>query len=732
MRALYTVTIFLNAFLLFLVQPLIAKQVLPVFGGSPLVWNAALLFFQVTLLAGYATAHKLLSISKLKTQVNIHRGLFVLAAVTLPIRLPGWFLDFYKGQLIANPTSLMAHPSLNAILLLAISVGLPFLFLSTGAPVLQRWFSLTDDPAAQHPYFLYAASNVGSLLALVAFPFILEPTFSTHNLAIIWSLGMVVLFVCYLFCARTLGDNLPAIEQEAHDEKVRWQSKAKWAALGAGPSAALVGVTNYTSVNIAPMPLLWVMPLSLYLISFIFAFSNSRLAKPKYLGWLMAITGMPALLTIFNQMFSPIQFILPLHFVAFFVAALACHCAVSYLKPKANDLSTFYLWLSIGGAIGGFCSAILAPMLLHDYFEYPIALVFCAVVFCLAIWGIPKPKALLFYAIGTGETASLLVWSRNHPPSAMVGNMSWWGYLAILLLVISAIKPRLQASIYLAALCAGLFMFGRGRADDVHEERSIYGVHVVRRLSDHELSLVNGNTIHGVQDSNLPRAHTSYYPAYSGIGRVFATVPPEHLKNCAFVGLGVGTLASYGQAGMNIDFYELDPTIQALSASGKYFTYLRDCPSTVQVKIGDARLRLADAPDHSYNLIVLDAFASDAIPVHLMTLEAFQLYLNKLTPNGILVVHVSNRYLDLGSVVRGAAEKYGLTALQLDTYHHKKDHPRDERSHWIVVAHKPDDMVGLQHDPDFHPIASKALPWTDDYSNVLSVLNLQSFKIQLF
>ncbi len=727
MRALYTVTVFLNSFLLFLVQPLIAKRLLPVFGGSPLVWNTCLLFFQLVLLLGYLYAHLSFKWAGSRRQPLVHIALIAVALFLLPIGLKKGLQDLYEHSLATNPHGLTAQPGIMLLLMLFASVGLPFFALSSGAPVIQRWFSHTDDPRAHDPYFLYQASNLGSMLALIFYPLWFERVFGLLDQSKYWSYGYFGLVIFLAAVAATLKKKPEVAEEEVVVEDTSpapsWRDRLTWMFLSAGPSALLLAVTAYLSTNVAPIPLLWVLPLALYLITFIVAFAAKPLFPARIATYFAIAFIFPVILLINFENNFPVAISAPTHLIGFFLVALACHMQIGQSRPKASHLTEFYLWISIGGVVGGFFSAILSPLVFTTLAEYPIAQVACFLAIGLAM----KPKKSWIGDLAIPIAGGALVgWCAFHFNSGK--DQYTWVYAVGGLMLVSSLRP-VRFAISLAAIFVGMF-FGTPSSNKIFAERSFFGVHfVVSDTDGYRHVLMNGNTTHGTQwtDEKRRRYPTTYYSHGSGVGRAILQLQRAHsLDNMAVVGLGSGTLAAYGQPGENIDYYEIDAGIERIARNPKYFSYVTDSKANINVLLGDARLRLQDAPTGKYDLLALDAFASDAIPVHLLTVEAFRLYMRTLKPNGLLLVHVSNKYLRLAPVVGAISKECGLSCLSgADFFDAGSSRwaDGDFNSWWIVVGSK-NALAPFQGSKFWevmkpHP---NIRPWTDDYSNVLSAM----------
>ncbi len=725
MRLLYTVAVFLNSFLLFLVQPLVAKRLLPIFGGSPLVWNTCLLFFQLVLLFGYLYAHLSFKWAGSKRQPWVHLVVVFAPLALLPIGLPLGLRQMYENALATNPHSWAAQPGLMLLLMLFVSVGLPFFALSGGAPVIQRWFSHTDDPRAHDPYFLYQASNLGSMLALLSYPLWFERTFGLENQSRWWSYGYAGLIVLLVGVVATILAKRQAVDKEAEvvddSPAPSWHDRLMWMFLSAGPSALLLAVTAYMSTNVAPIPLLWVIPLALYLITFIIAFSAKPLLSPRVAAYFAGAFVIPVVISINVMKGLPVAYMAAIHLVSFFLVAFACHSQISATRPRASHLTEFYLWISAGGVVGGFFSAIVAPMAFNSLAEYPIAIVACFTAIGLSM----RPKAAWIFDLVVPIAFGALVYCVAHFYSEGKNEYVWTVPVVVAMVAASLRTIRFAATV--AAIVIALH-FGVYEDTNLYAGRSFFGVHYVEAVNDGAIHrLMNGNTTHGTQHlhPSMRRTPTTYYSHGSGVGRAILALQARHeLTKFAVVGLGAGTLAAYGQPGESLDFYEIDPDIELMARNPKYFTYVTDSQAKINVLLGDARLRLNEAAPGTYDLLALDAFASDAIPVHLLTTEAFKLYFKALKPSGVLVVHVSNRYLRLAPVVAAVAKDCGLEGLSgHDDFESGPRLVTDSRSWWVLVG-RPAALTPFKSDPFWEPLhtSKKIRAWTDDYSNVLSAM----------
>ncbi|MGC2662003.1 MAG: fused MFS/spermidine synthase [Bryobacteraceae bacterium] len=678
-------TILASACLLFLVQPLASKLILPWFGGSAAVWTTCMLFFQAGLLLGYLYAHGLVTSLHPKRQATVHTILLAASLLTLPI-LPNSRWQPSPGE----------DPTWRVFGVLAASVGLPYLLLSSTSPLLQSWFTRTQDGAL--PYRYFALSNAGSLVALLSYPILIEPYLTGHQQAWFWS-GAYALFV--ILCAGTawLAVTLPSsgmrrrsveLEMAESDTPPTRFTILLWLALPACASALLLAVTNLLTQNIAPMPFLWVLPLSLYLLTFILCFESSR----WYKRWLFLALLLPAL-AFLGQASGPEHFeaIRPMILVlcsALFVTCMCCHGELAKLRPGVRRLTAYYLCLSGGGVIGGLFVALLAPHWFSAYYEYPI--IFCG---C----------ALLLLAVAWRDYG---VWIRNK-----TGLPIWvFTFVATAFLMIYVCRQSYENTED-ARLLVRNFYGALRVADSRNDDQTL------------ERDLSHGTITHGIQFLNpwLRRTPTTYYSPDSGIGLTWRTLAATGPLKMGVVGLGAGTLAAYGRQGDTIRFYEINP--QVVSIANTQFSFLSDSPARHDVLLGDARLVLARQPSQQFDILTIDAFSGDAIPVHLLTREAFQIYWRHLKPDGVLAVHVSNRYIALAPVAEMAAREMGKTARQVENV--DDDKLETYASSYVLITSR----AGFFDSPLFKEVATKiAVPpamkmWTDDFSNLWQAMQFK-------
>jgi hypothetical protein len=723
--AVFTATIFLSAALLFLVQPMFTKMVLPRFGGAPAVWSVAIVFFQAALLAGYAYAHLLTRFASGRVSIVIHLAVMIAACSALPLSIAaGW------GQ----PPPVGEAPWL--IGLFAASIGLPFFALSANSPLLQAWFARTDHPAASDPYFLYAASNVGSFLALLSYPLAIEPFVRLADQTQIWSAGFYLLIPLIAASALWLWRASPRIHAtllgKQADAPPTWRDAGFWVALAAVPSALLVAVTAHISTDVAAVPLLWVLPLALYLVTFVIVFSR----RPIIPHWFVVavqplfVTG---LITVI--IFEPIKNIIgliALHVTVFFVCALMCHGELARTRPTARYLTSFYLWMSTGGVIGGIAAGLVAPHVFDWVAEYPILLALA--VLCRPGFGLPEDRRWRYALFGALATAAVMLVGLQIRP--VVLDETTFNWIAGGLLAASALSWR--APLPFAALVGFVLLFHHSVVEQPGAifVRSFFGVAKVSETTDGRFRLLqHGTTLHGGQrlreadgePAADPPELLLYYWDGSAISQAFdaARARSGGPLRYAVIGLGAGSLACRAEPEDTADFYEIDPAIVRIARDPTLFSFLSACYPDVPIILGDARLTLAEAPDGTYDLIIVDAFSSDAIPTHLLTREAMAIYRDKLGPNGMVVLHVSNRHLELASVVAGIAAANGLVTLFSDSVEIDETvNPYKYSGSVAAVARTEEDFGPLMQSPDWELIepSPDQWVWTDDYSNIVGSL----------
>ncbi len=756
---LFSITLFISAGLLFWVQPLIAKMLLPLLGGMPAVWNTCMLFFQGMLLAGYSYALVTSARLRVRQQIIVHVCLLLLAALYLPIRIRETAVESLPAQ---------GDPVFWLLACLLATAGLPFFIISTSGPLLQKWFSQTRHPSAGDPYFLFAASNLGSLGALVAFPLLLEPSFALPQQHRFWAAGYAALAALMFGCAVVLwrlnpprrltarqeaagaDDGESLTMASASPETLTPARRFRWMLLAFIPSSLMLGVTTYISTDIATTPLLWVIPLALYLLTFVLAFARKQLLARRLINRVMAGAAVILALVYLSGATEPAWFLLPLHLLFFFVAALVCHGQLADDRPSPRHLAEFYLWLSIGGALGGLFNAVIAPGIFNTVVEYPLAIV-------LACLMLPRERSDAAVSITSkfGVDSHDAGGEVDRPrdrwldfviPAALclltVGlallvarfRFDYLEQLAIVLgvpLMISYLFRRrpVRLALGIGAIMLGHSFYTEARRQTLHVERNFFGVLRVT-VDDAGIyrRLYHDTTLHGRQFTDPARQcePLSYYHRSGPLGRVFESLRATGATNraVAVVGLGAGATLCYALPDERWTFYEINPAVIRIARDARYFTYLSNCArgATINIIAGDARLRLQGAPASDYDLIVLDAFSSDAIPTHLITRQAMELYLSKLAEGGLLAFHISNRSLNLEPLIAGLIKDRNLAGLAFNDVEADAEQSK-ERSQWVVVARRATDFGDLKMDARWQPPqgGAETVVWTDEFSNILSV-----------
>jgi len=741
-QLVFTITLALSAGLLFWIQPLFAKMVLPLLGGTPSVWNTAMVFFQASLLAGYAYAHFSTRLLDLRRQSLLHLAILASAIAVLPISVAaGW----------TPPTA--TTPVFWLLALLAVSIGLPFFAVAATAPLLQKWFAHTPHRDAANPYFLYAASNCGSIVALLAFPVLIEPSFGLLTQGWLWSVGYVALLALIAACAVLLHRHHVAdapAPQSAHEESfessVSAGLRARWVLLAFVPSSLLLSVTAHITTDLAAVPLLWILPLVLYLLTYVIVFSRRPLLPHGAMVRLHTYVVLLFVVILYATTiaFFPLPLILLFHLLTFFVTAMVCHGELAKRRPTTEHLTEFYLWMSVGGVLGGAFNALLAPLIFDSIVEYPLAIVLaCALRPLFAgeargLWrrdlAYPAVLAAVLLAIYAAGPAELIPPGLLKPAFGLAG--------AIVGMVVLGFSPRplrFAAGVAVMLVAANAVF---GEFDAAERGRSFFGVHKVVRDDDAAVySLVHGSTVHGAEAiaPDRWREPLTYYVEDGPIGQVFDALhrDPAPIRVGA-VGLGTGTLACYGRPQDDWTFYEIDPEMVAVASDTRFFHYLELCGENMPIRLGDARLTLNNVERNRFDLLVIDAFSSDSIPVHLITREAVALYFDKLSAGGLLAIHVSNRFLNLEPVIGNLAGQMGLTGRA--QVFQPEEHPPAGMSaadagasppdsyrfvaKWIVLARDDDALGPLAADERWSPLATDDAVglWTDDFSNVFRVI----------
>lgn len=717
----YPLAIFVGSALLFIVEPMCAKQVLPLLGGTPTVWNTCMVFFQAGLLLGYAYVHFLPQRLGLRRHAALHLVLLGAAAWTLPIALP-------------NAVPAGWHPVAWMLLALTYTVGVPFVLVAATAPLVQRWYAHGGKAGLRDPYFLYAASNLGSFAGLLCYPLLVEPSLSLNEQGRLWLGGYLVLLVLTALCLPWRIGRLAATDAVARAAAKApaptWLRRCRWALLAMMPSSLMLSVTTYLTTDIAPVPLLWVIPVALYLLTFVLAFAGRQMMPQTVVRRWVPLAVLVAVVVRLLEASDPLPLVLAVLLLVFFWLALACHGELALDRPSPYRLTEFYLALAIGGALGGVFNGLLAPLLFTRLTEYPLMLVLAALVCGLRTPAWPTRADWLSAALLGGATAALvvLVQSARYVP-VETGQLTVALVFAAPLLIAYAGHDRpwrfaltVSAILLASSLYHGVF------GTPVYRERSYFGVHLVADR-DGLRRLVHGGTVHGMEslrpgEQGIP---LTYYHPTGPIGQVMEALAGDaRLDRVGLVGLGAGSLAYYSAPNQQWTFYEIDPSVIHIARNPDLFTFLRDARGHIDVIEGDGRLGLK-ASDDRYGLLVLDAFGSDAIPLHLLTSEAVEMYLDRLAPHGIIAVHISNRYVDLEPVLANLARSFAPALacyVQSDTTLTASQRASGKLpSVWMVLARAMDDLPPELRRGSWrraHP-RDDLREWTDDYSNLWQV-----------
>ena len=735
---------FLSAALLFVVEPMLGKMLMPLLGGTPAVWNTCVVFFQIVLLAGYAYAHAAFRLLSRRKQIALHLIVVsspLLIAGMLPLHLPaGW-----EPPVGSNPAGWV-------LLLLLVVVGLPFFALSATTSVVQRWFADSGRRDAKDPYFLYAASNAGSLLGLLAYPLLLEPLLRLHTQSRLWSLAYAGFFALIAACGildwrwrrrgAHVNDGEPdgaAAQTRKRAETITWSTRRRWIAQAFIPSSIMLGATSAITADVPAIPLFWVLPLAVYLGSFVLVFAK----KPpiphrwvvKRLPFLLLVGLCPAI----SQTRLSLAVLLLVYLTVLLGLALAFHGELARNRPAVEHLTEFYLYIAIGGVLGGIFNSLIAPVVFRTVMELPLVLILAAAIRPMpseednaspGAWARRKDW-LLPLALGICMVVTILGVARTGIQPGHVETTLVFGYSTLWCLSFG--KRRTRFTLGLTALLMASWLYAPFGQTQI-ARRSFFGVYRVRNSPDGRFRLFfHGGIVHGMQSVNRNAScePLSYYTRSGPGGAVFedAQARMPH-GSWAIVGLGAGAMASYLEAGQTLTFYEIDPLVEQIAEDPRYFTYLSQCAPSARIVLGDARLRLREAHDGEYGLIVLDAFSGDSIPMHLMTKEALALYLRKLAPGGLIAYHVSNLYFNLAPTLGNLAQDAHLTAMIAnDTQISPAEHDAGKLpSIWVVMARNRNDLDALAADKSraYRWVPLEGRPgsrlWTDDYSNLLGVV----------
>lgn len=759
MIILYTGCIFLSAFLLFLVQPMIGKMFLPWVGGSSAAWNTCMFFFQGLLMAGYAYTH--LTIARLgsKKQVFLQFGLMTAAIFFLPMTFAG-------------SVSVPEDPSLWLVWQLLKTCGLPFFMIAGISPLLQIWFAQTMHKNAQNPFFLYSASNAGSLAALLAYPTLVEPSLNLGEQARLWTSGYVVLLflmlACYM-CVKKSENQDKVIAEEVIEPAPSRNQILRWVVAAFVPSSLLLAVTQYMTTDLVPLPLFWVVPLMIYLFTYTVAFSDRFSPKASTLGRVALFT----ILTFISfYLFVEITYFwlsLVIHLFTFMIMSLFCHRTIAETKPGVKYLTGFYLWISFGGLLGGLFNSLLAPVIFSEYFEYPLLIALsCLLLDWLCLprsdeSSLPPLGGLVMAMVGVYVFCAIVFAANINLPSVVFGFVTYIGldttsaglknvivfladytkwirqFFFVLATLLPAILLRKSYRVRFFPLVSVvlllLFVWNVTQHKIVWRSRNFFGVKKVFFDTERNLRyLAHGSTIHGKQSfaEDHRREPLTYYHRRGPLGDIFS-LPFSAKKDLsvAIIGLGIGSTAAYSREGDRFVFFEIDPQVALIAAKKEIFSYLHDFAQQCTVIIGDGRLKMMQTPDNDFDIILIDAFSSDAVPIHLLTVEAMQIYLQKLVENGILAVHVSNRYLNLKPNLQALAQHYGLQlAFISDNNFDDTDSANFERSQaeYALFTRSKEivNYLAAISDGAWGPLPAREpfKPWTDSHSSVYPLLRV--------
>ncbi|MCX6910657.1 MAG: fused MFS/spermidine synthase [Verrucomicrobia bacterium] len=730
---LFSATLFFSATLLFLVEPMVGKMILPLLGGTPAVWNTCLVFYQAMLLLGYAYAHFSTQWLGLRRQSWLHLALMALPLLVLPIHIS-------DAAVASLPSEGSPIPWL--LRLLGTTVGLPLLAVCTTAPLLQKWFSQTRHRRAHDAYFLYAASNAGSMAGLFGYLALVEPNLRLWTQGQWWAAGYAALLAMTTACAwamwRTASDenpisNIQNLKSEELDARpVTTARRLRWVMLAFVPSSLMLGVTTYLTTDVAPFPLFWVLPLALYLATFILVFARRPLYAPPWMGRVLCLPALVLMVAFIIEATHPPTVFVVLHLLMFVAAALICHSELAKDRPSSRYLTEFYLWMSVGGVLGGMFNALLAPLVFKQVLEYPLVMLLA----CALAPRVGEQRGFnrrdLLWPVGLGLATLALIFAVQ-AAGAEPGRASTLAiFAAPALLAYRFVLRPIRFSLCLAAILTASAAYVGVHGRVLRVERNFFGVvRVTQDVNGRFHQLVHGGTLHGRQ--RLDPAHSgeplAFYHRTGPAGdafRLFDSVAGSLPPRVGLIGLGVGALAAYAKPGQVWDFYEIDPAVERIACDPRLFTFMSKCAaSKLRVVLGDARLKLHDAPDGCYGMLVLDAFSSDSIPVHLLTREALRLYYAKVAGGGLLAFHVSNRRLDLKPIVASLAADAGLAGCDREDFDVSDQERRDgkEVSEWIVLSRRAELVRQLARNPQWQPLPpSNGILWTDDFSNMLRAL----------
>jgi len=698
---------------------MVGKMVLPYLGGAAAVWTTCVLFFQAMLLAGYVYAHLLGRVASVRTQIVIHFALLLAPLAFLPLAFTG------MGE------RAFSHPALTLLSRLLGSAGVPFFVISTTAPLLQNWLSRTDDAAARDPYFLYSASNTGSLLALLVYPLLVEPQIGVMAQSRMWTIGYGALVVMIALSAgfvwrRAKSNRTSNYAGNPHEAKPALRTRLYWILAAFIPSALMLAVTNHITSNLAAAPFLWILPLATYLLTFIVAFSQFLKVGSDRVSRLVPAVLLTLFPVVCADVIAPPGLnwaLIFLHLCLLFVGALLCHTKLAESRPHSQHLTEFYFWVALGGVLGGVFTATISPLVFRTVLEYPLLVAVLAFLRTSpdkdykttdADWNYPALVAVAITIIW------LLFRQTNIDTDVTIPALVHTGFVFV------AFKFRhrpvrfaLTLLILMIAYNITLPQYAES-AERVSVTRNFFGVKKVLR-SGRFLSLMHGDTTHGVEDTAKPGLPISYYHPTGTMGQIMNSIG-RPLGHVAVLGLGTGTMAGYIAPDRRITFFDIDPQVEVIAR--KYFSFLSKCGADCNVVIGDGRLELQRFPPHSFDMLMMDAFSSDSIPAHLISREAVQMYLSKLAPDGILLIHVSNRYLNVQKLAEQLVIDAGLVAFQRSESAGELSKEGKSSTNHVIAARQIEHLGQIPEMPGWNRVteAPGIAVWTDDYSSLLELM----------
>ncbi len=722
----FAITLLLSALLLFTVQPLVAKLLLPLLGGAPMVWNTCMVFFQALLLGGYAYAHWLTGRNSLRRQALTHLGLLLLGLIFLPIALaPN-----------SNPAG--EAPWLWLLAKLFSLVGVPFFVLSASAPLLQNWFSRSGHQSAKDPYFLYAASNAGSFLALLGYPLLAEPMLRLSQQTLGWSVGYGLLILCFLavaLLAWKMPESVPLAPVDVRPiVRPSWSQRGLWIGLSLLPSSLMLGLTTYLTTDVASVPLLWTLPLALYLLTFIIVFARTGVRATAWAARALPLAAVTVMFLLLAEVKYPAGIIIPLHLLIFFIIALALHGRLAALRPDAAHLTEYYLCLSIGGVLGGALNTLAAPLIFKTVVEYPLAIALACIAAPVPAGEPPAQKLARQFVwpvvIGVVTALAATFLPGLSKQSHQIAMFLIFGVPLVGSYFLS--RRPLVFGLTLGAILWGASFYTAIHGQTLHKERNFFGaLRVTLDPDGHIRRFYHGTTVHGIQfvDPKLQDIPLSYYHPKGPAGAIMHLYAQQKtVRRVAVIGLGAGAMAAYAKADEVWNFYEIDPAVLRIASDTNYFTYLQRCGAKqVNHKIGDARLLLRAEPDHYFDLIICDAFSSDVPPLHLITKEALQEFRAKLAPGGMILYNISSRLLNFRPVLGNILPGLQLHGFSLNEGVTAEETMRFGRysSHWAVMAAEEktlEAVSGNEYWKRLEPAPEQPV-WSDDYYNILGIFD---------